>query len=98
MKLCLSSPKLNIFSIVGTLLLFFCLFAPRYLVSFPAAYCVALDSHRPGTGFIAFSGSSDGNVYREYFTVTPHGFFFRGRVLPSVEHVITAFKMNPNYR
>jgi hypothetical protein len=37
-------------------------------------------------------------VYREYFTVTPHGFFFRGRVLPTVEHVITMFKKDPNYR
>jgi hypothetical protein len=59
---------------------------------------VGLDSHRPGIGFIAFSGSTSGNVYREYFTVTPHGFFFRGRVLPTVEHVITVFKKNPNYR
>ncbi|WIA22113.1 hypothetical protein OEZ85_004454 [Tetradesmus obliquus] len=63
-----------------------------------AAYCVALDSHRPGTGCIAWSAGVSSNVYREYFTVTPHGFFFRGRLMPSVEHVISAFKQNPNYR
>lgn len=60
---------------------------------------MALDSHRPGAGYIAFgSGGAVSNVHREYFTITPYGYFFRQRVQPTVEHVVSAFKKNPNYR
>eukprot|EP00878_Enallax_costatus_P016946 GHUV01017789.1.p1 GENE.GHUV01017789.1~~GHUV01017789.1.p1 ORF type:complete len:213 (+),score=87.26 GHUV01017789.1:924-1562(+) len=62
-------------------------------------YVVALDSHRPGNGYIAFgSGGAAANVHREYFTITPDGFFFRQRTLESVEHVISAFKSKPNFK
>eukprot|EP00879_Flechtneria_rotunda_P018911 GHRR01019849.1.p1 GENE.GHRR01019849.1~~GHRR01019849.1.p1 ORF type:complete len:307 (+),score=147.19 GHRR01019849.1:850-1770(+) len=67
--------------------------------SMAGVYCVALDSHRPGTGCLAFAaGGATANVHREYFTITPNGYFFRGKVYPSVEHVISAFKTRPNYK
>lgn len=61
-------------------------------------YCVALDSHRPGNGYIAFGSGAAGNVHREYFSIIPSGFYFRLKTYPSVEHVISVFKAYPNFK
>lgn len=35
------------------------------------------------------------SVHKEPFHATPKGFYFRSRTLPSVEHVLAAFKKQP---
>lgn len=63
------------------------------------AYCVALDAARPGTGCIAYgAGGPESSIYREWFNITPKGYYFRGRTYPEVERVLDAFKRDPNYK
>ncbi len=45
------------------------------------------------TFYIFFCLSS--SVHKEPFHATPKGFYFRSRTLPSVEHVLAAFKKQP---
>ncbi|CAL8470742.1 g10284 [Coccomyxa elongata] len=60
-----------------------------------AVYLLGCKQDAPGTFYLAFI--TNVNPHREYFTVTPDGFYFRHEVRSKVDTVIALFKQQPNY-
>jgi hypothetical protein len=61
------------------------------------AYCIALDFARPLVGYIAAVFKRGMTPAREPFVLTPDGFWFRNTMHRDVEHMLNAFKKDPQY-
>ncbi|KAI3425064.1 hypothetical protein D9Q98_008441 [Chlorella vulgaris] len=59
-----------------------------------AAYCLGQDSSKGG-GIFFLGHVLRTTPDREYFMVTPDGFYFRQKVYPSVDALLAAFRKNP---
>jgi hypothetical protein len=56
-------------------------------------YCISLDPERPLSGRLTFKlPGSRSRPHHEPFVLLPTGVFFRRKLLPSVEHTLSAFK------
>lgn len=56
-----------------------------------AHYAISFEAARSLTGWLTFRFPG-GRAHHEAFILLPTGVFFRGKLLPSVEHMLSAFK------
>ncbi|KAI8473488.1 MAG: hypothetical protein J3K34DRAFT_518962, partial [Monoraphidium minutum] len=60
-------------------------------------YCISLDPERSLSGRLTFKMPQGSRPHHELFVPLPRGVWFRGSLLPSVEHMLTVFKKDPNH-
>ncbi|KAL4442498.1 hypothetical protein ABPG77_005082 [Micractinium sp. CCAP 211/92] len=58
-----------------------------------AVYCLCADGARAGIFILGFVLTT--SPRREFFTITPDGYYFRRKNYPSVDHMLMAFKRQP---
>ncbi|KAK9828928.1 hypothetical protein WJX72_002842 [[Myrmecia] bisecta] len=58
-----------------------------------AVYCFGIKYDSPGVFYIAFIMNT--LPHREYFTVTPDGYYYRSKVRKSLDHLLAEFKKHP---
>jgi hypothetical protein len=59
------------------------------------AYCLAAEPLRPGAFYLAYIVTH--TPRREFFVALPDGFYFRGKMVGTVDEMLSAFKRNPHY-
>jgi len=65
----------------------------RFAAPQMAAYCLAADDTRAGAFYLGYI--TEATPRREFFVVFPDGFYFRKEVYGTIDHLLAAFKRDP---